>query len=147
VIMSNTVTIEGKEYTITLTPVEPKPVKPKYAMTAADWERVCDEKFYCVFFDTTGCVQGKLLHPPSGTHIRLRDDRGVYWNNCEVQREIGHRQPHFGGTYPGHPKDKIIYKTLKGWGGITLASSLYWDKTGSGADQITEYIVIEEGGK
>jgi len=145
--MSNTVTIEGKEYTITLTPVEPKPVKPEYAMTAADWKRVIDEQFDCVFFDAAGSVNGKLLHPPSGAGNRFLDDRGFYWDNCEVRREVGHRQPHFGGPYPGRPMDKIIYKTLKGWGGLYSVYGLCWDKTRGDVDRITEYIVIEECGK
>jgi hypothetical protein len=140
------VTINGVVYV----PKEPEVEQTKdqpYQMRDADWQRVIDEGFDCVFYDRknsleiVGKLKGVLFPKP-----RYQTKNGSVWSHCEVRREVGHRQPHFGGPYPGHLDDLVLVKALGRWhSAIRTAESYFWGA--SRAAPITEYIVLEKGGE
>lgn len=135
-----TITVDGKRF------AEVKQEPTEYQMTDADWQRVVDEKFLCFVSSSAGCKDEAcpvyLREVVNNTFYTLN----CGWEYARVMRRVGHRQPHFGDKYLGHPNDSVIVKLEGGiWNDAPpfLAGDYDW---GSGkSDSITEYIVLEEG--
>jgi hypothetical protein len=96
-------------------PETPQP-EPRYCgHTAAEWQRVIDEKFD---------VQARDGDDPSWEYHRYGQlkkfvfnheagpfglEWGYFYTQCRIRREPGHRQPHFGGgECPENAKEKMV---------------------------------------
>ena len=74
------------------------------------WQRVIDEGYLCKFRDNIG-DHWRLEYLVDTNGDKFLDDDGDVWDNCEVLREKGIKQPYFqGDDIPTHWAVLVYFK-------------------------------------
>jgi len=73
------------------------------------WQRVIDEGYLCKFRDNIG-DHWRLEYLVDTNGDKFLDDDGDVWDNCEVLREKGIKQPYFqGDNIPKFKDEGVLY--------------------------------------
>jgi hypothetical protein len=73
------------------------------------WQRVIDEGYLCKFRDNIG-DHWRLEYLVDTNGDKFLDDDGDVWDNCEVLREKGIKQPYFqGDDIPKFKDEGVLY--------------------------------------
>ena len=107
--------------------------------TEAQIQRIIDEEFLVLGYD--GYVTVYKFHKNSIDPFEMKQSTGRFFRQIELVREVGIRQPWFGGEYDGHPDDVVVYRMgssewLMGSSG-GRAKDIGWSV-------VTEYILLEK---
>ena len=85
-------------------------IKPK----AEDkWQRVIDEEYYCKFWNDE-CYESAEIGYLEIFGVAYKRADGHFYDNCEVLREKGIKQPYFQGDKTPHITGAVIIYTANG---------------------------------
>ncbi len=103
------------------------PPKPKeYQLTDADWQRVIDEKWLCVFTDRYRSDTNRIGELESKSKDYYKRRNGAVYENCQPLNKPGVMQPYFGQGCPVPASTKVHVMFRRGNSVLCRASEVTW---------------------